>query len=90
MAQEEEIAQLMREVDLVRRLLHPSIVNYEKMARDKDMLRIVLLKCVVPFLPLYTPAFPLLRILTLGPTTFAPADTPRISRLGRFSRRSAI
>lgn len=44
MAQEEEIAQLMREVDLVRRLLHPSIVNYEKMARDKDMLRIVLLK----------------------------------------------
>jgi serine/threonine protein kinase len=57
----------MREVDLIRRLLHPSVVNYEKMARDEYMLRIVLLKCVVPFLLLYTPTFPLLRILTLGP-----------------------
>jgi hypothetical protein len=47
-------------------VVHPSIVNYEKMARDEYMLRIVLLKCVVPLL-LYAPAFSLLRILTLGP-----------------------
>ncbi|KAI0084451.1 hypothetical protein BDY19DRAFT_997670 [Irpex rosettiformis] len=39
---EEEIAQLMREVDLVKSLSHPSIVKYEGMARDDDTLSIVL------------------------------------------------
>lgn len=39
---EEEIAQLMREVDLVKRLSHPSIVKYEGMARDENTLSIVL------------------------------------------------
>ncbi|KAI0708843.1 Pkinase-domain-containing protein [Cerioporus squamosus] len=39
---EEEIAQLMREVDLVKSLSHPSIVKYEGMARDDDSLSIVL------------------------------------------------
>ncbi|KAI0343070.1 hypothetical protein BDW22DRAFT_1428512 [Trametopsis cervina] len=39
---EEEIAQLMREVDLVKSLSHPSIVKYEGMARDEDTLSIVL------------------------------------------------
>jgi serine/threonine protein kinase len=39
---EEEIAQLMREVDLVKRLTHPSIVKYEGMARDANALSIVL------------------------------------------------
>jgi serine/threonine protein kinase len=39
---EEEVTQLMREVDLVKRLSHPSIVKYEGMARDEDTLSIVL------------------------------------------------
>jgi len=39
---EEEIAQLMQEVDLVKRLSHPSIVKYEGMARDENTLSIVL------------------------------------------------
>lgn len=39
---EEEITQLMREVELVKRLSHPSIVKYEGMARDHDTLSIVL------------------------------------------------
>jgi serine/threonine protein kinase len=39
---EEEIAQLMREVDLVKRLTHPSIVKYEGMARDENTLSIIL------------------------------------------------
>ncbi|KAH9022684.1 hypothetical protein EDB85DRAFT_2119745 [Lactarius pseudohatsudake] len=39
---EEEISQLMREVDLVKRLSHPSIVKYEGMTRDENTLSIVL------------------------------------------------
>ncbi|KXN87406.1 Cytokinesis protein sepH [Leucoagaricus sp. SymC.cos] len=39
---EDEISTLMREVDLVRSLSHPSIVKYEGMARDEDTLSIVL------------------------------------------------
>ncbi|KAF9075358.1 hypothetical protein BDP27DRAFT_1315932 [Rhodocollybia butyracea] len=39
---EEEVMQLMREVDLVKRLSHPSIIKYEGMHRDKDTLSIVL------------------------------------------------
>ncbi|KAF5316572.1 hypothetical protein D9619_006466 [Psilocybe cf. subviscida] len=39
---EEEVATLMREVDLVKSLSHPSIVKYEGMARDEDTLNIVL------------------------------------------------
>lgn len=46
---EEEIMQLMKEVELVKRLSHPSIVKYEGMARDQDTLSIVL-ECVAPFL----------------------------------------
>ena len=40
--QENEIMTLMREVDLVKSLSHPSIVKYEGMARDADTLSIVL------------------------------------------------
>ncbi|KAI0260099.1 kinase-like domain-containing protein [Gloeopeniophorella convolvens] len=39
---EEEVMQLMREVDLVKMLSHPSIVKYEGMARDEGTLSIVL------------------------------------------------
>ncbi|EKM50459.1 uncharacterized protein PHACADRAFT_263766 [Phanerochaete carnosa HHB-10118-sp] len=39
---EEEISQLMKEVDLVKSLSHPSIVKYEGMARDENTLSIVL------------------------------------------------
>ena len=39
---EEEVTQLMREVDLVKSLSHPTIVKYEGMARDEDSLSIVL------------------------------------------------
>ncbi|KAH9913912.1 uncharacterized protein B0H18DRAFT_1047052 [Fomitopsis serialis] len=39
---EDEIKQLMKEVDLVKSLSHPSIVKYEGMARDTDSLSIVL------------------------------------------------
>lgn len=39
---EDEISQLMREVDLVKSLSHPSIVKYEGMARDDTSLNIVL------------------------------------------------
>ncbi|KAF4593894.1 hypothetical protein EYR40_008689 [Pleurotus pulmonarius] len=39
---ENEVTQLMREVDLVKSLSHPSIVKYEGMARDEDTLSIVL------------------------------------------------
>jgi len=39
---ETEIAQLMHEVEIVKRLSHPSIVKYEGMARDSDTLSIVL------------------------------------------------
>ncbi|KAG6854033.1 hypothetical protein C0991_011238 [Blastosporella zonata] len=39
---ESEITTLMREVDLVKSLSHPSIVKYEGMARDADTLSIVL------------------------------------------------
>jgi hypothetical protein len=48
---EEEIAQLMHEVELVKRLSHPSIVKYEGMARDENTLSIVL-ECVVLPTPL--------------------------------------
>lgn len=39
---EEEIAQLMKEVELVKRLSHASIVKYEGMMRDENTLNIVL------------------------------------------------
>ncbi|KAL0575977.1 Protein kinase of the Mitotic Exit Network, partial [Marasmius crinis-equi] len=39
---EEEVTQLMKEVELVKRLSHPGIVKYEGMARDADTLSIVL------------------------------------------------
>ncbi len=39
---EDEIAQLMKEVDLVKSLSHPSIVKYEGMARYANTLSIVL------------------------------------------------
>lgn len=39
---EEDVNQLMKEVELVKRLSHPSIVKYEGMARDHDTLNIVL------------------------------------------------
>lgn len=39
---EEEVSQLMKEVDLLKTLTHPSIVKYEGMARTEDTLNIVL------------------------------------------------
>ncbi|KAF9511361.1 hypothetical protein BS47DRAFT_1299038 [Hydnum rufescens UP504] len=39
---ESEVTQLMKEVDLLKRLSHPSIVKYEGMSRDADNLSIVL------------------------------------------------
>jgi serine/threonine protein kinase len=39
---EDDVTQLMKEVDLVKSLSHPSIVKYEGMARDDDTLSIVL------------------------------------------------
>lgn len=39
---EDEIKQLMKEVDLVKSLSHPSIVKYEGMTRDDSSLNIVL------------------------------------------------
>jgi serine/threonine protein kinase len=63
---EEEIAQLMREVDLVKRLSHPSIVKYEGMARDENTLSIVL-ECVLTpsFLSLFCGFVWLLRNLVI-------------------------
>jgi serine/threonine protein kinase len=39
---EDEVMQLMREVDLVKSLSHPSVVKYEGMLREEGMLNIVL------------------------------------------------
>lgn len=39
---ETEVTQLMQEVELLKRLDHPSIVKYEGMSRDADTLSIVL------------------------------------------------
>lgn len=39
---ESEVTQLMQEVELLKRLDHPSIVKYEGMSRDADTLSIVL------------------------------------------------
>ncbi|TDL14605.1 kinase-like protein, partial [Rickenella mellea] len=39
---EDEIQQLMGEVELLKRLSHPSIVKYEGMSRDSDTLNIIL------------------------------------------------
>ena len=40
--QEDDITQLMKEVELLKRLSHPSIVKYEGMMRDDDTLNIIL------------------------------------------------
>ncbi|WVR05780.1 hypothetical protein IAU60_002805 [Kwoniella sp. DSM 27419] len=39
---EDEVTDVMREVELLRRLAHPSIVKYEGMSRDEEYLNIVL------------------------------------------------
>ena len=39
---EHEVRDVMREVDLLKRLSHPSIVKYEGMSRDEEFLNIVL------------------------------------------------
>lgn len=39
---EEEVRDVMREVELLKRLSHPSIVKYEGMSRDEEYLNIVL------------------------------------------------
>jgi hypothetical protein len=39
---EDEVKDVMREVELLKRLSHPSIVKYEGMSRDEDYLNIVL------------------------------------------------
>jgi serine/threonine protein kinase len=49
---EKEIAQIMQEVDLVKRLLHPNIIKFEGAARDKKTL-VIVLECVsYPALPI--------------------------------------
>jgi serine/threonine protein kinase len=45
---ENEVTQLMREVELLKSLSHPSIVKYEGMSREKGSLNIVL-EYVFPF-----------------------------------------
>lgn len=42
---EEDIAQIMQEVDLVKRLSHPKIIKSEGAARDKKSL-VIVLECV--------------------------------------------
>ncbi|WWC66482.1 uncharacterized protein I206_100384 [Kwoniella pini CBS 10737] len=39
---EDEVTDVMKEVDLLKRLSHPSIVKYEGMSRDEEFLNIVL------------------------------------------------
>ena len=39
---EDEVKQLMKEVDMVKSLQHPSIIKYAGMSRDSDTLNIVL------------------------------------------------
>lgn len=39
---DEDVRQLMREVETVKSLSHPSIVKYEGMSKDNDTLNIVL------------------------------------------------
>jgi serine/threonine protein kinase len=39
---EDEVKEVMREVELLKRLSHPSIVKYEGMSRDEEYLNIVL------------------------------------------------
>lgn len=39
---EAEVMDVMKEVDLLRSLSHPSIVKYEGMSRDEEYLNIVL------------------------------------------------
>jgi serine/threonine protein kinase len=39
---ETEVRDVMREVEVLKRLSHPSIVKYEGMSRDKEHLNIVL------------------------------------------------
>ena len=39
---EDDIKQMMREVDMVKSLSHPSIVKYEGMMKDNDTLNIIL------------------------------------------------
>jgi serine/threonine protein kinase len=52
---ERHITQMMEEIDLVKRLSHPSIVKYKGMARDEDTLRIVLE--YVPHPNVFSPPF---------------------------------
>ena len=93
---EEEIAQLMREVDLVKRLSHPSIVKYEGMARDENTLSIVLeyvssstfISCFASLLAVAA-HFVILSELTSLFFQFVAsprADMPRMDRSGRLSR----
>jgi serine/threonine protein kinase len=93
---EEEIAQLMREVDLVKRLSHPSIVKYEGMARDENTLSIVL-ECVPHSTFLSCASLPPIAAahlcVILGTNicyvASSRADMPRMGRSGRLSRRLA-
>jgi len=76
---EEDIAQLMKEVDLVKRLSHPGIVKYEGMSRDENTLDIVL-ECVSSS----ARSFPACALLTPP-----AAGTSRTARSVRHSRLSA-
>jgi serine/threonine protein kinase len=46
---EADISKTMAEVDLLKRLTHPSVVKYEGMMRDEETLHIVL-ECALLFL----------------------------------------
>ena len=69
---EEEIAQLMKEADIVKSLSHPNIIKYEGMARGDDTLHVVL---EYVFVKRFGPAFFLLFELQVRGEWFPQADT---------------
>lgn len=50
---EEEIAQIMQDVDLFKRLSHPNIIKFEGAERDKKIL-VTVLECVSYPTPTYS------------------------------------
>ena len=86
---EDHITQIMEEIDLVKRLSHPSIIKYEGMTRDEGTLRIVLE--YVPH-PTVLASLPLLRLLPSQPLILrvpSLAGTPKMSRSRRNLSRLA-
>ena len=85
--EEQEFTQLMRQVDFEKRLSHPSIVEYEGMARDENALSLVRSSLYI-----LLPACLLLRVTSSGTsmTGCTPrVDTPRMACPDRLSKHSA-